>query len=348
MKKQLLFLTLAAAAGTLNAQVTITAADQPTPLQVFHTTRDTTMTASEGPSGTGQNYNFSGLLDQAEDSVTFTLPQWTQYGSSYPQSNTAIIVNAGDAYIYGNMTSSVLEINGQAADPLGNGIMPLVFSNPETQMIFPAAYGSSFADTAGGHNQFYLGYDPGIGFTIDTVRIRTGIYKNSDFDGSGTATTPLATYNVLRQNTYRLQIDTIDIYAFGSWAYEFFIQRDSARTYAYWANGIGFPVVELTSNDDLGDINVASWMKQAPTLTGVAAHESGNTVIAYPNPSADVITFQTSATEGAIEILDMTGRVVKTAVINSNNTMIDVTDLASGMYTYRVNGVTTGKVQIAH
>lgn len=347
MKKQLLFLSLAAVAGTVNAQVTITSADQPTTLQVFHNTRDTSMTAAPGNSGTGQNYNFTGLLDQSEDSMTFTLPQWTPYGSSYPQTNIAIMVNQGDAYIYGVMNSTSLEIHGQAADPFGNGIIPLTFTNPETQMIFPAAYGSSFADTAGGTNQFYLGYDPGVGFTIDSVRIRTTIHKTADFDGSGSATSPLGTFNVLRQNTYRRQLDTIDIFAFGNWAYEFFTQMDSTRTYAYWTNGIGFPIVELTDQDDLGQITEASWLKQLPTVTGIPVSETSSMVV-YPNPATDAITFQTEETEGSIELMDMTGRVVKTVVINSNATRVDVTDLAAGMYTYRVIGtsVTTGQVQV--
>jgi len=349
MKKQLLFLSLVAVAGTVAAQVTITAADQAPTYSVFNQGRDTTQTQSEGLSGTNQTYNFSALLNQTEDSLTFTLPQFTAYGSSYPMANTVIMVNQGDAYVYADMNPTSMDIYGQAADPLGTGVIALTFSNPETQMVFPAAYGSSFGDTAGGVNQFYYGMDPGIGFTVDSVRIHTLIVKNSDFDGWGSLDSPLGTFNVLRQNTYRWQSDTIDIYAFGNWAPAFYTMTDSARTFTYWTNGIGFPVVELTADFDLGQITNATWLVSMPTVTGIPANDNSNNVIAYPNPVSDVFTIQTTVEEGAIEVVDMTGRIVKTAAINSTSTRLDMSDLAAGMYTYRVVGQNqNGKVQVVH
>lgn len=348
MKKQLLAFSLLSIAGTTFAQTTITAADQPVLLSVYHQATDTTGTQSPGNSGTNQTWAYGSLLNQREDSITFTLPQWTPYGSSYPSSNFALMQNQGDAYIYGMMTSTSLEITGQAADPFGNGVFPLQFTNPETQMVFPASYGVMFSDTAGGTNQFYLGYDPGIGFVIDTVRIHTTIIKDSEFDAWGSVTSPLGTFNTLRQNTFRQQIDTIDIYAFGSWANSFYSQESLSRTYSYWANGYGLPVVELTDEGDQGQISSATWLPAAPMVTGVPVNESNNTTIAYPNPATDVLTIETSAGEGSIELVDLTGRVVKTAVINSNLTRIDVSDLSNGMYVYRVNGAAQGKVQVAH
>jgi hypothetical protein len=348
MRKQLLALSLVGLAGTAGAQVTITDLDQPGILEVFQQAYDTTGTQNEGAAGPSITYSFGSLLNQGQDSLTFTNSQWTPYDTSYPGANIAIVQNAGEAYIYALMNSSVLEVHGQAADPFGNGVIPLTFTNPETQMIFPAAYGSSFADTAGGVNQFYLGYDPGIGFTIDSVIIHTTITKNSDFDGWGSLTSPLGTFNVLRQNTYRKQVDTIDIFAFGMWTYEAFTQVDSLRNYTYWANGIGYPVVELTDQDDLGSITDASWLVSMPAVTGIPVNET-TTIVAYPNPVSDIFTVETAMEEGSIEIIDMTGRVVKTQVINSKTTRMNMSDLASGMYTYRVVGTNQqGKVQVSH
>lgn len=348
MRKQLFTLSLLSVAAVASAQTTITAADQPVLLSVYQQATDTTGTQSPGGSGTNQTWAYGSLANQRQDSMTFTLPQWTPDGASYPSSNFCIMQNQGEAYIYATISPTLLEIDGQAADPFGNGVIPLTFTNPETQMIFPAAYGSSFGDTAGGVNQFYLGYDPGIGFTVDSVIIHTTIVKESDFDGWGSVTTPLGTFNTLRQNTYRKQSDTIDIYAFGMWTYGIFTQEDSARTYSYWVNGYGYPVVELYDQDDMGQISRATWLSAQPMVTGVPVNENNNTVNAFPNPANDVLTIETSAGEGNIEIIDVTGRVVKTAVINSNLTYIDVTDLSSGVYVYRVNGATQGKVQVTH
>lgn len=349
MKKSLLAISGLTILTSVGAQTTITTADLPALLTVVHQTRDTTMTQSPGGSGTAQTYNFTALLDQQEDSTTFTNPMWTPFGSSFPQSNMALMINQGDAYIYAENTGSELLVHGQAADPFGNGMVALSFSNPETQMTFPAAYGGGFADTAGGINQFYLGFDPGVGFTIDSVRVHTTIVKYSDYDAWGSAQTPLGTFNVLRQNTWRRQIDTIDIYAFGQWAPNFFSQLDSNRTYSYWANGIGSPIVELTDQDDLGQITDCRWVLANPAVTGIPSNDNSATVNAYPNPATDAIAFSTPEGKGSIELIDVTGRVVKSVVINSDVTRIDVTDLAAGSYTWRVIGSNTqvGKLQIA-
>lgn len=350
MKKQLLLLTGIAAVTGATAQVTLTQADLPAPFTVVHIANDTTMTQSPGNGGPSQTYAFSSLLNQGEDSLTFTLPQFTPYGQMYPMSNMAEILNLGDAFIYATVTPTELLINGQAFDPLGTGIVPLTYMNPETQMIFPAAYGSSFADTATGFAQFFLGIDPGIGFVIDSVRVHSWVSKNSEYDGWGSCQTPLNTFNVLRQNTFRKQIDTIDIFAFGAWAPNFFSQVDSSRKFTYWANSIGFPVVELTDQDDLGQITDATWLAIMPTVTGIPVSDiPAGTVSAYPNPATDILTFETPSSEGSIEIVDLSGRVVKVVAVTSTTTRVDVSDLASGMYTYRLNGqAAAGKVQIAH
>lgn len=347
MRKQVLFGSLIALAGTAGAQVTITSADQPHVFQVYHQAQDTTGSQNPGPSGPSQTYTMT-LLNQGIDSLTFTAPQWTAYGANYPQSNLCIIQNQNDGFIYANMTNTVLEINGQAADPFGNGTIALTFSNPETQMIFPAAYGGTFSDVAGGVNQFYMGYDPGIGFPVDSARIHTYISKEANFDGWGTITSPLGTFNVLRQNTERTQVDTIDIYVFGMWTNAIYSQQSTSRIYSYWTNGIGFPVVELTDDGDQGQISDATWLQRMPTVTNVTETANDNTVTAYPNPAADVLTIQTSVDKGSIELIDMSGRVVKTVMINSKVTRVNVADLAAGMYTYRVTGTNEhGKVQVA-
>ncbi|MFM2017575.1 MAG: hypothetical protein RL007_1231 [Bacteroidota bacterium] len=349
MKKSLLAIAGLSVLATVNAQTTITTADLPALLTVIHQTRDTTMTQSPGGSGIAQTYNFTALLDQQEDSTTFTNPMWTPYGAAFPQANMALMINQGDAYLYAENTGTELLIHGQAADPLGSGTIAITFTNPETQMTFPAAYGGGFADTAGGVTQFYLGIDPGIGFTVDSVRIHSNIVKYSDYDAWGSAQTPLGTYNVLRQNTWRRQIDTIDIYAFGQWAPNFFSQMDSTRTYSYWTNGIGSPIVELTDQDDLGQITDCRWVLTAPTVTGIPSNDNAAVINAYPNPATDAIAFSTPEGKGSVELIDVTGRVVKTAVINSDITRMDVSDLAAGSYTWRVIGNNTqvGQLQIA-
>ncbi|GAB4143936.1 MAG: hypothetical protein Fur0041_18970 [Bacteroidia bacterium] len=352
MKKQLLTIATLAIGISASAQITITSADLALIYSQVIQIQDTTPTVTEGSAGANQTWNFTALNNQNPDTLLFTLPQFTPFGPQIPACNFAAEVNNGQAYLYFNLNSSVFEVVAQAADPFGTGAFVNGFQNPETNLVFPATYNTTFSDTAKGMAQFYLGIDPGIGFVIDSVRLHTTITKNSVFDAWGSATTPLGTYNVLRQNTFRKQIDTIDIYAFGQWAPGFFSQEDSLRTYTFLANSVGFPLVELELQDDLGTVTNARWIAANPTPNVGIAENNNNATSVFPNPAADVLNIQCNVSSGRVEILDVNGRLISTHTFNSNIITLNVAELNAGTYFYSVigsdNSVSRGRFAVAH
>ncbi len=62
--------------------------------------------------------------------------------------------------------------------------------------------------------------------------------------------------------------------------------------------------------------------------------ESANAnLTVYPNPSTDVVTIESNVTEGSIQIIDFTGKVIANQTVNGVATSFNTAALSNGMYT---------------
>ena len=71
----------------------------------------------------------------------------------------------------------------------------------------------------------------------------------------------------------------------------------------------------------------------------------------YPNPSTEVVTIESNMTEGTIQIIDLTGKVVANQTVNGVATAFNTTALTNGIYTVMLtNGSTeeTRKFIVQH
>lgn len=356
MKKSLLCIAALVTASALSAQITITQSDIAPLYSQVRQANDTTPTVTPGTPGTNQTWNLTGLNNQREDTLVFTLPQFTPYSADFPNANMAVINsnNGSPSYSYLLNTSSSLNIEGQASDPFGTGTIPISFDDNEVMLPFPSTYNSSYTDTARTYRQFFVGQNiPPLGY-IDSARVHSHVYKTSVIDGWGTCTTPLNTFNALRQNAKRVQYDTIDVYTSGFWIPEVYTSMDSIRLYAYWANGVGYPVAQLTDYQDLGTITSATWIPALPQVIGVSEVSNSINMNVYPNPSAETVTFSSNGAKVVvINILDINGRIIRTANVMSDLTSINISDLASGIYFYQAldtHGAIrdSGKLNVQH
>ncbi len=69
-----------------------------------------------------------------------------------------------------------------------------------------------------------------------------------------------------------------------------------------------------------------------PTV-GLTENTSSSNLSVYPNPSSDVVTIESNMTEGSIEIIDLTGKVVANQTVNGVATAFNTAALSNGMYT---------------
>lgn len=77
---------------------------------------------------------------------------------------------------------------------------------------------------------------------------------------------------------------------------------------------------------DINDISISTGIDEL----------SSNTGYAYPNPVSTVLNFNLPVKTASINIIDVTGKVVKTINTTKNITSIDVSNLTKGLYFYNV------------
>ncbi len=72
------------------------------------------------------------------------------------------------------------------------------------------------------------------------------------------------------------------------------------------------------------------------TSTGIDQNSSLS-VLTFPNPANDVLNIKTDAVINSVEIISISGKLVKTTVVNQNNAKIDISNLDKGVYIVNVN-----------
>lgn len=125
----------------------------------------------------------------------------------------------------------------------------------------------------------------------------------------------------------------------------------------YWVGGEGY-ASDHVSVQPLADFTEErAQMRVLKQYFGGAAEDTGidnvrinafQELFVYPNPVASTLSVQAKNTMQAIRIFSITGREVKTLVLNSSSADVDLSDLAEGVYfvqAYMANGnVSLGRI----
>jgi hypothetical protein len=80
---------------------------------------------------------------------------------------------------------------------------------------------------------------------------------------------------------------------------------------------------------------------------------SKNKVTVYPNPAADHISIKSSVDAKAVQVMDITGKIIGSYDMSANEAVIETAEYAAGIYTYLVldkNRIVLnhGKFEVAH
>ena len=342
MKKQLLIIS-AFLIGTFsaNAQITITSSDVATPIKVIYQSNDTLLTSGAivGSAGISQTWNMTSLTTGTVDTLTFE-PIWWNPDASFPTSNM-VIQQGFQNFVYATISSSALTIQGSRGTvDFGAGPTTIKQYNTPSEILmnFPATYLTAYTNN-------FKQVLPAIYFGVsgvDSVRQRSAQKKTVLVDAWGTLTTPLSAtaFAVIRSKETVIRHDTTDIMIGGTW--NPFpgmpqITADSTTGYSWWANGVGFPLVSIKL-DSLGAVKQAQWLQALP-MTGINELTAATNVNVYLNPAQNEINFGTDASKvAAVEVYDITGKLVKEFAVNSDNSLINTSGMANGQYSYTVLG----------
>jgi hypothetical protein len=335
MIKYLLAFLLALVSGfTASAQITITQSDVASVGTVVLQARDTLPAPGIGPGPSGANvtWNLAALDTHTIDTLTFTNPAWTPYGSSFPSSNLAVQISSAYSpnigYAYLDNASSGLWLQGQ-----GDATYGAVDQVPDELIFpFPATYGTSYTNTSS-----FTVKGPYTATGVDSVRYKSTVSKTGNVDAWGTLITPLGSFNTIRSREAQTKTDSVWVHTTGPFppaAWYFF--SDSVETldhYVWWANGVGFPLVEMDSSAN--GISEVAWLLASPVITGLASLSPAENGHLYPNPASDNINVHIASGNAAkFLIFDPTGRLIKTSDLSGAATTIAVNDLSAGIYFY--------------
>lgn len=342
MKKQLLLVSAVFVAIAANAQITITSADIAPINMNVRQVNDTAPVISVGSAGASQTWNLSGLNTHTTDTIYFMPPNWMPGASNFPTANYGIkMMQMGqNANVFADKNTSSLSIKGitAAVDIMGTPYNVVLRNTPsEIVTNFPSTYNSTFTNNFVTKGTFYFGIDPGIGFTVDSVRLVSHVAKTVAYDGWGSVTTPMGTYNSLRVKTLKHTTDTISGYIafFDMWV-DFQTTEDSSKTYTWWANALGFSLAEVTVDVATDAPIRATWMPAAPVV-GINEYVNAEQVNVYPNPAQNTLFFSVDASKAkSIQVFDIAGKMMNAYSINVNNPQIDVSTFANGIYSYTI------------
>ncbi len=364
MKKQLLFMVACSlAALTASAQITITTADIETPNHVVYQANDTLPTISIGnASATTQTWTMTGLAQSTKDTLNFIPYAW-QPNANFPTSNVVIKQGSANQYAFALNDANGFSIlgNGGTANIMGANVnLNQIYTPSEKLATFPFTLNSSVANNYRTYAKFFFGQTItylGNPIQVDSIKEHSTVNKTILVDAFGSLTTPLGTFNVIRSKETKITHDTIDGFIvlstmpyFGMWQNAAYTTLDTAVTYTWWANGVGFPLVKANV-DLLGNVKSVSWLLQTPSL-GINEYSSGAENV-YPNPAQNEINFVADAAkQKSIQVFDITGRLVDTFLITENVTTLNTSAYANGLYTYSILGkdnsiISRGKFSIA-
>ena len=327
MKKTLLFAGLLSINFVMNAQ-TINDTNIAEYGDTIFNAIDNSPSISLGTTGAGNTWNFSGLITNSIDTVVFYHPYFVAgnaANSTFPLATHAIKEDTN--FVFLHKKSASLELIG-----LSNGTTHVASENSETVITFPSSYGTTFNDVA--RTQTVVS-GATAGYPVDSVRVMSSTVINSDFNASGSLTTPLGVFSAIRQYLIRTTRDTVYAKISGFWNPSPIVtQQNTAYSHQYWSDAVNakFPLVsyDLTSAGALS--GTVSWTRGVVELNNVGTKElERKSISIYPNPVQNTLTIDNLDAINKIIITDITGKIVFKSEKNNQKTLT-VDFLNKGIY----------------
>lgn len=327
-------LLFGALAATASAQITLSQNDiGPFGRKLTVKVDETNPNVSAGNAGANQSWTVGALGEDVVDTFTFVNPAFTPFGGDFPSADICMQSSSG-VYGYASLNTTGFTLLGQ--EDQYSGMYVYTYPNAETILDFPLTYQSTYSDSAQTVMQMYLGFDPGIGQTVDSMRTTTDVYKTGMVDAWGTLNMTFGSFPVLRLNTLRYETSTTEYLVNGNWILANPSTTDSSRVYSFWGNNAGAPLLELTEDLATNTITDAQYITANTTVTGIGEIADVNTSI-FPNPVIDKLHITTRMSNYNVSLFDMQGRLVISENASAENYELNVSSLEAGTYLVRIS-----------
>jgi Secretion system C-terminal sorting domain len=317
-----------------NAQITVTRNDFGSIGDVIYYGTDSTLTGlSVGASGANKTWNFTTVVfPDTYDTATFKDP--LTIPGAPAEANIALdegMIGASFFNIDSNSVKTILPLSD-----FGINNQQLTITN------FPLNYGdvikdSSFTKTQGVQEDY--GFS---GLPYDSIRITIDVHTTSTVDGWGSLVVPSGTNNVLRVRN----VTNVDVTLEGKillfWTTIPVNMDRNQILYAWYGNNKKYALAEaqLDTNGAITSFRYQVDSVPKKPTTGLAkANKSNLSIAAYPNPADEQITFNTNASIEKLDIMDITGQLVATSMMNNRTTTVSTQEMPAGIYIARVQDI---------
>jgi hypothetical protein len=260
LKRAFYLITAALVAGMQvgYTQVTITASNVTSGDTVMYRGIDDSPDSTINPGPTGLNtWNFSALVNDGLDTLSFVDPASTPYGWKFPTASMCMANK--DGYTYFRKVASRFALVGSALDFIGNETLLPVKAIPELTFIpFPSTYLTAYNDLAT-FGEVLAAEDVNAN-SYDSLFISGTLQTYVSFDAYGTMITPFDTMNVIRQRINEVLDYTVTgkKYFLGQVLYSTMLISEmlTETQYLWWSDsaGVNYPVVEMQLNPG-GSVN---------------------------------------------------------------------------------------------
>jgi hypothetical protein len=296
--------------------------------------------------GTNQTWNFSNLVADDKDTISFGAASWYPGHSNFPKA-THGIKDGDSSFSFLTLNATKLSIlgtydvfNGEESADTGFGFQLLKL---------PATMGTKWTENKNGIGEkSELGIDPdgpGPFPVIDSIQTIISIARKCEIDAWGKLTIPLGTYDVIRANMEQIFLFDFRVKVSGAWVNPpkaikelIFgpIEPDTSNQHFYWTNNsqIGFPLMDYDfskGDDSVSDLTFVSQLPQFSNNTKIAT----TSVELYPNPAAEKI-FVRAPGKFVVAILFDSNAKVQSTSNGLGMASFDIANLAPGSYTVQV------------
>ena len=337
----------------MSAQITVTDIDIVEEGDVIHMAYDDNPSSSIiiGSSGMNQTWDFSSLQASLVDTELYLSPLGTQYESLYPNAN--LCLNAGGSISYFDKSSFGV---------YAHGLSDTVFNSPALFLPLPLIYGLLVADgpiivieqsitgpllSTALPALTVLALTNNLANRADTALIQITNTSEFSVDASGTITTPLGSYDVLRLKEVKEISSVLNIYC-----------SDTITQQGMWFDNIPFSAIPILAGSSNNEQDITyRWIANDTSVTylvAAAVVDSFNNIEeasfqitpllnnitelpsslfnVYPMPVSDKLMINSKNNELTyLELVAVNGKVIlKKEFIQT--TSLDISHIVKGIY----------------
>ena len=166
--------------------------------------------------------------------------------------------------------------------------------------------------------------------------------RTSNVDGWGSVTTPWGTFNALRIHHIIQEVDSfyLSVNGTGTWIP---VPVPVSHIYEWRSLDDKEPVMTIKTSE-VASNEVITGVEYRDNYNGLGVENKSISVVTYPNPATNNVTFTLDARGTYLSLIDMKGQVVFQKTMNGTTGNIDMTTFATGSYHLVVNtdaGVTS-------